>query len=222
LVGIGFLGAASFAAGFDHNHAKPNSVFYGANADTGKAIWASSDEEPDEWTGQFFSANAVKGALPEYFPALSRKFLQGSAQMTTLAAPSIILLADDTGDGVRTLRMRIASPRQAPIISLYVNATTEVLSAVVNGKRIDNQDTPPYVRPETRWGLRYWALPKEGIAVTLQVRSSRPLEISVVDQSYGLPTIPGMSFRPRPDSMMPTPTGFGLSDATLVSKSFAF
>jgi hypothetical protein len=108
------------------------------------------------------------------------------------------------------------------MISLYVNAGTEVLGALINGKRIQNQATLSHGSPEPRWDLRYRALPKEGISLTLQIRSSHPLELRVVEQSYGLPVIPGTSFRPRPDDMMPTPFGFGLSDATLVSKSFAF
>jgi hypothetical protein len=97
-----------------------------------------------------------------------------------------------------------------------------VLGSDVNGKRISSQATPAHGRPENQWSLRYWAPPEEGIALKLRVSSSHPVEIRVVDQSYGLPEIPGAVFRPRPDSMMPTPFGFGLSDATLVSKSFVF
>jgi hypothetical protein len=222
LVAIGLLVAASLVAGFDHNHAKTNGVFYSADADTGRAIWASADEEPDGWTGQFFAANAEKGALPAYSPSLPGEFLKSPAPLAPLPAPRITILADDASGGVRTLRMWITSPRQAPIISIYVDATAGVLGSVVNGKRISNQATPPHGGPENRWSLRYWALPQEGIALTLRVSSSHPVEIRVVDQSYGLPDIPGVVFKPRPDSMMPTPFGFGLSDATLVSKSFAF
>jgi hypothetical protein len=118
--------------------------------------------------------------------------------------------------------MQVTSPRHAPIISVYVNASTRVLRAAVNGKWISIQDIPLQGSSEKRWGLSYWALPEEGIVLTLQVWSSHPVGIRIVDQSYGLPEIPGTVFRPRPDSMMPTPYGFGLSDATLVSKSFAF
>jgi hypothetical protein len=219
---IGFLMVGSLTAGFDNNHRKPNSIFYGLNADTGEAIWASIDEEPDEWTAQFLSANPEKGALTEYFPSIAKEFLGSRAQIAPLAAPSIVLLADEAHNGVRTLRMRITSPRQAPLISVYVNASAEILEAVINGKRFNRHNTLSHIEPENRWRVRYWALPKEGIVLTLQVRSSHPLEIRVVDQSYGPPGILGTSFRPRPEHMMPTPFGFGLSDSTLVSKSFAF
>jgi hypothetical protein len=142
--------------------------------------------------------------------------------MAPFAAPSIVLLADNTRDNVRTLDMQITSPRQAPLISLYVNAGTEVLDVLINGKHVQQHGTQPHESSETRWGLRYWALPPEGLSLTLQVPASHPLELRVVDQTYGLPELPGAPFSPRPDHMMPTPFGFGLSDATLVSKSFAF
>jgi hypothetical protein len=219
---VGFLVMGSLTAGFDNSHRKPNSIFDGLNADTGEAIWASMDEEPDEWTAQFLSAHAEKGVLTEYSPPIAKEFLKSRAQIGPLAAPSIVLLSDDAHNGGRTLRMRITSPRQALLISVYVNASTEVLEAVINGKRFSKHNTLSHNKAENRWGVRYWALPKEGIVLTVRVRSSHPLEIRVVDQSYGLPEIPGTSFRPRPEYMMPTPFGFGLSDSTLVSKSFAF
>lgn len=142
------------------------------------------------------------------------------APVAPLTAPNIKPLDDDVSDGVRTVRMRITSPRQARIMRIYVDSNTEVLAAVVNGKRIANNNTPAHIEPGNRWGLNYFALPKEGIELTLEVKSSQPLKIRAVDQSDGLPEIPGRSFKGRPNDMMPIP--FGVSDSTLVSKSFTF
>ncbi len=222
LISLGFIVAGSLTAGFDANHPKPNSIFYGLNANTGKAIWASADEKPDEWTSQFLSADTEKGTLAEYLPMVSGKFLKSQAPVAPLAAPKIEPLGDDVSDGVRTVRMRISSPRQARIIRVYIDSNTEVLAAVVNGKQIGNNDTPAQIKSGKRWGLNYFALTKEGIELTLAVKSSQPLEIKAVDQSDGLPEIPGRSFNPRPNYMIPIPSGFGVSDSTLVSKSFTF
>lgn len=220
LLSLCFIIAGSLTAGFDANHPKPNSIFYGLNADTGKAIWASADEKPDEWTSQFLSANTEKGTLAEYLPMVPRKFLKSQAPVAPLVAPNIEPLSDDVRNGLRTVRMRITSPRQAPIMRIYVNSNTEILAAVVNRKRIANNNTRAHIEPGNRWELNYYALTKEGIELTLEVKSSQPLEIRVVDQSDGLPEIPGISFKTRPNDMMPIP--FGVSDSTLVSKSFAF
>jgi len=219
---IGFMIAASLTAGFDSHQRKPNSLFYSLNVDTSTAIWASADAEPDAWTAQFLSEDTEQATLPEFFPLSSREFLRSRAPLAPFTAPSLVLLADYTRDNVRTLDMQITSPRQAPVISLYVDARTEVLGAMINGKPIQNQETERHGTSKTHWGLRVWAPPPEGLSVTLQVPASQPIELRVVDQSFGLPEIPGASLSSRPDYMMPTPFGFGLSDAILVSKSFAF
>ena len=220
LVSLGFIVAGSLTADFDANHPQPNSIFYGLNAETGQAIWASADEKPDEWTSQFLSATPEKGILAEYLPMATRKFLKSQAPAAPLAAPKLEPIGEDVSDGVRTVRLRITSPRQARIMRIYVDSNTEVLAAAVNGKRIGNKDIPARIQPENPWGLHYFALPKEGIELTLAVKSSQPLEIRAVEQSDGLPELPGISFRTRPNYMMPNPNGFGVSDSTLVSKSF--
>ncbi|MBW4635040.1 MAG: M28 family metallopeptidase [Iphinoe sp. HA4291-MV1] len=220
LVSLSFIVLASLTSGFDANHPKPNSIFYGLNADTGKAIWASIDEKPDEWTSQFLSANTEKGILAEYLPLVPKKFLNSQAPVATLAAPNIEPLSDQVRHGVRIVRVQITSPRQARIMSIYVDSNTEVLAAVVNGKRIDKNDIPAHIEPGKLWVLNYFAFPKEGIELTLEVKPSQPLKIRTVDQSDGLPGIPGIFFKTRPKDMMPMP--FGVSDSTLVSKSFTF
>jgi hypothetical protein len=219
---LGCLVAAGFTAGFDNNHPKPNSIFYGVTPDTQQAVWASTNEEPDEWTAQFFPAGTRKVALPDYFPFLSTKFLSHQAHVAPIAAPHVELLADHTSEDVRTLHVRITSLRQAPVISIYVDSPLEVLEAMVNGKHINNDANPPRTTSRNRWGLRFWAPPEKGIELTMTIRSFQPLQIRVVDQSYGLPEIPGMPLTLRPAYMMPTPFGFGLSDVTLVSKSYTF
>jgi|SRR5215213_3862040 len=65
-------------------------MFYALNADTGKAVWASSDARPDEWTSQFLSSDAPVAPLEEYLPWLNRAvFIQQPAPAATLAPPEI-------------------------------------------------------------------------------------------------------------------------------------
>ena len=95
--------------------------------------------------------------------------------------------------------------------------------------RIDLGDAPP--RPGAApppdggaWGLEYWALPEEGIELTLEVRAAQPVMIRVVDRTQGLPDTPGQSITPRPDYIMPAPQ-IGIarfSNSTMVSRSFTF
>jgi hypothetical protein len=218
LVSIVLLIAGSFTAGFDRDHPKQNSVIYGLIADTGKALWASTDERPDEWSSQFFADGFVKERLPDFFPLVRTEFIQAPAPVAPLAAPEVNLLDDRTSEGVRTVRMQVRSPRGASAINVYIDEQTEVLSALVDGKQVYEKHGP--VTHTQQWGLRHWTLPAAGIEVTLKIPAADPLRMVVVDQSYGLPTIPSITFRPRPEYMIASPFGFEGSEFTRVSRSF--
>jgi Peptidase family M28 len=215
LISLVFLVAGSFTADFNANNPKPNSIFYALNADTGKAIWASADKHPDEWTSQFLSSKTETGVLTEYLPMVSRKYLYSQASAVTLTVPNIELFNKEVNNGIQTLQMRITSPKKARIARISVDSNTKILSATVNGKQIDKH-------PDKEWGLNYFALPKDGIELTLESLTSPPLKLKVASQIDGLPEIASKYQANRPKYMMPTAFGMGLSDSTLVSKSFTF
>lgn len=214
-IGVAFLLVGSFTSGPARNRAQQNTVFYGFDADASKAVWASSDGAPDAWTQQFFqSANSA--TLPEYFPFSSRVFLQAQAPVAQLNAPLVEVVNDETNSNQRTLRLRVKSPRQAQVITLAINADAQVTSSNVNGKEIKGR-----YGNNTPWMLRYYGLPQEGIEVTLvSSKPGTPIDIRVVDQSYGLPSGGQISVQPRPENMMPAMLPF--TDSTFVTKSYKF
>lgn len=219
---LGFIIAGSATAGFDRNNPKPDNVFYALNGDTGKAVWASFDKQPDEWTAQFFPEGTQKGSISEYAPLEYSGYLKNPAPPATLPAPQIALLGDERNDTVRTLRMRITSPRGAPFFYL-ITEPTEVVGAELNGVRVAPANLPPNDGQKRRWGMYYYAPPAEGIMLTLDVKTSEPLKVRTMDQSYELPEEPMRALRARPDYIMPTPYPYNAySDSTLVSKTFIF
>ncbi len=220
LISAGLLVAGSFNAGFDKAHPKQNSMIYGLVADSNTALWASTDAQPDEWTEQFFTNEVVRERLPDFFPLVRTEFLQSPAPVAPLAAPEVALLDDRSTEMTRTVRMQVRAPRGAPGINIYIGAQTEVLGALIDGKRVYTKTTP--VTHMHQWGLRYWTASSAGIELTLEIPAADPLTLRVVDQTYGLPKIPGMSFRPRPEYMITSPFGFEGSEFTRVSKSFTF
>jgi hypothetical protein len=205
---------------FDDRHPRANNIFYGLDADTGRAFWASTDERPDEWTSQFLPAGSEKAILPVY-PLSFRQFLTGPAPAATLAAPAVTALDDQTSNGVRTLRLRITSQRSAPVVSIYTDQEALIQGASINGQAIDFQAASAGAEGGgDLWGINYYAFPAEGAELILKLRSTQPLHLRVEDRSFGLPEIQGFSYTARPASMMPTPSAY--SDATLVGKSFTF
>jgi len=202
---------------FDKRHPVMNNLFYALNADTGKAVFASSDEKRDEWTTQFLARNFERNRMPDFFPGSGRLYYQSEAPAAQLVGPQAAVTADHTENNVRTLSFRVSSPRRAPVIAIYTAPDTEVLDAAVDGNRAFRETADPSQPgpPMKNWGLQFYALPVEGIEVTLKLHDSKPFKMLVVDRSYGLPEP-----KPRPENMIPAP--YGVSDVTLVSKSFSF
>jgi len=210
-----FFVLAGMGPGFDKDHRQSNHVLYFLDATKQRALWISYDVRPDEWTEQFLGRTPERAPLTEPFPLGRRAYLQAPAPVVSVRPPEARVLEDFTADGVRHLRLHLASPRGAERISVQINA--EVLSAAVDGKRLTPKTTAN--EPLKNWSLFYFALPNEGIELVLQTRSSPPLLVRVVDESYGLPLLDGATFKERPAHMMPAP--FFRSDFSLVSQNFS-
>ncbi|MDX6502482.1 MAG: hypothetical protein QOG23_5746 [Blastocatellia bacterium] len=212
------LVAGNLTGGFSREHPKQDSIFYGLNADTSQAVWASADASPDAWTSQFLTANRRTGALADYFPGSPRSFLQADAPAVALVAPQVVVLSDARNGEIRTLRLRVSSPRRATVMTINVSAEAQVVGGEVGGRPLLMQPMSGG-RADSPWSLQYYALPPEGIELSLQVRSSKPVDVRAVDQSYGLPPLPDTS--PRPEQFIASPFPF-ISDSTFVSKSYKF
>jgi hypothetical protein len=223
-LGAGLVAAGGFGLGADRRHPKQDSLLYGLNANTRTALWASNEATRDEWTSQFLAPEAKDAALPELFNSTTtRAFLKSAAPAVELQAPEVALLEDRaSGEGVRTLRLRVSSPRRANIVSIYVDSKTEVLNARLDGKSLGGTDSsaPAKGARPSQWSVRYFAFPLGGVELTLETKSTQPVEVRAVDQSYGLPALTDQPLKPRPAHIIPSASP--LTDATFVSKSFVF
>jgi hypothetical protein len=198
-------------------HPKPSLLSYALDADTGKALWASSTKRMDSWTAQYLGTSPSRGKLPDFVPDwYPIDFLQQEATAITLASPQAELLEDSTDGATRTLRLHITTPRHAR--TLHAGLTQrEVLSAGVEGHDLGKPSEARWRQPG-HWGFDYAHPPAEGIDLQLRVQGSGPVTIVLVDRSSGLPTIPGGNFPPRPADSMPIHSG----DQTMVRRSFVF
>jgi hypothetical protein len=211
---------AGLTAGFDSRHPKSDNVSYVLNADAGKAVWASTDARPDEWTRQFFAADTERGSLNDYVPTNFGGFLKSPAPALALASPGVEVLSDETRDGVRALRLRLNSSRESVNVTVPAGEGAQVLAATVDGRRVDNADAKVQERAVSAWSLQYFNPPADGVELGFEVKAGTPLKLRVVEQSSGLPEIPGAPVGPRPGWLMPAP--FVNSDTTQVSRAFTF
>jgi hypothetical protein len=219
--GVAVIALSVLTAGFDKRRPRSNHLFYGSDASTGRNVWASFDDRPDAWTGRVIPAGSGRASLNDFFHSTgSVKYLQSDAPSAGLVAPEVAVLEDRTENGMRRLRLRVTSARRAESLYLQLNSEAELYAASVNGKRVD-YPVPLRVGEGKRWAVRYHALPRQGVELSLDVKAPGPLKVSLFDQSYGLPEITGAPLRPRPDDMMPAPNA-AYSDATLVSNVYTF
>jgi hypothetical protein len=227
----GLLCAASLAAGasmsgFDRWDPRTDSIYYGLDADTGKAAWFSLDTQEDDWTAHYLGANPRRTALSQFVPFMSWQYLTHEAPAVNLPPPLIERLDDSRDANSRTLRLHVSSPRQAPRMYIYGDARARVLEASVDGAPIDASQAYAGLKPGQkaytfrmpRWGLCYHNVPPQGIELRLRLDGQAPdYHMEVVDQSYGIAGLPGVA--PRPDTMIPFPI---MMDSVWVRKAYIF
>jgi hypothetical protein len=110
--------------------------------------------------------------------------------------------------------------RQAPLISIYIDSDAECKAAAVNEKPVDLGSMRDDTSHGKRWGLSYYALPLEGIVITVETKAPQPIKITAVDVSYGLPGLQTTALKARHNDTIAAPWPF--SDATMVSRSRTF
>jgi hypothetical protein len=220
LAGLGAIAAGVLTTRYDAERPLPDGVLYALDADTGQALWATADARLDEWTGQFFPNGAQEQTLDAVFPLWPLPFQTTQAPPAALAAPQLTVVEDRVAGEARTLRLRISSPRNAPMTFVYAGPQTQVLRATVDGKEVTNAVSA--TESGTAWAMTYWGLPPEGFELMLDLVPGTPAEIRVVDRTHELPELPGAAIRARPAHLAPVPwIGLqGYSNATYVSKMF--
>ena len=202
----------------DRAHPRENSVFYELQAGSGQSRWLSLDDQADLWSSQFLSAAPRRSANVAYFPRVGKAdYLFATAPRLALPGPRLRVLSDVVAEGKRTLVMRVTSPRRAPVLSMMAESVVGRLAAKVDGVALGSANTHLLDGTSVRWAADYYALPREGIVLTLSYdEPQRALRLRLMDCSYGLPAAFASYYRARPDSMIPGDIG----DATLVATTY--
>ena len=203
LAAVGLVGAGNIISPYNSRYPKASYIVYSLNADSGEASWGS-DRKPDEWTSQFFDQqrSSVRGSWSTKAPAVD------------LPGDKLEVMNDKVTEDVRVLDLRITSARGPRMISMAVDNASDISAAEVQGKRIELGDWSRSGKNE--WELSYAGFPKDGLNLSLTLKSHRPVKIRVASYTDGLPQVPGFTIRPRPDYMIPS----AFSDVTRVAKTF--
>ena len=213
LVGLLLAGLGTVQSAFAAQHPRPTSVAYQLDADTGEAAWISVDRERNAWNSQFFPEGVERRRAE--FPLLGLPALSAPAPRLPLALPQVEVLGDAEDDGVRRLRLRLLSARQAEGMLVVAEARGEIEAASIAGKRLDMAKFDGEQRRQLIF--EYVGFPAQGAELALDVRGAGPIKVTLLDRSSGLPELPGTTIKPRPTDAMPAPD---MPDPTVVRKSF--
>ncbi len=181
---------------FTKERPKLTSLAYAMDADYHKSWWISADKAPDVWNRPFLTDTPEIGPVSDLLPATTRgDYLRAPAQAMPLTPPSVELVSDSTVHDARTVRLKIDSPRGAPIIEMHADHGLEVRRARLNGREL--------LPVAGRWYLDYSIYRGGGIDLELEVPAESPVRLQVTDRSFGLPKELGVP--KRPSNRIPRP-----------------
>ena len=213
VLSLAFLIAGNVVPAHGNSDPRSDTLVYTLDTNSGEALWASSNARTDQWTTQFLSSSPRREVLTDRLPNNKTMFLVNNAPSLGIQNDRLEVLDDTVHDGVRTLRLKLISPRQARIMSVFVDPQTEVLSAMVGGKRLE---TAGASNQGNWWELTYRAVPKEGFDLTLETKQLAQIKVKLTSQSDGLPEIPNATFQARPAHLIPSAN----SDVVVLTQAF--
>jgi hypothetical protein len=171
-----------------------------------------SASTPDNWTSQFQTGQVEASSLRLFNAVDGDAILKAEAPHIQLLTPSIEILEDSTTGGERKLRLHLVSPRQARIIWLQLEKAT-VLAATLEGRKVQVNEVD---KRNKVWGIVYVVLPVGGIELDLTLNASESPQLTVIDQSDGLPSLPGFHVESRPNDRMSLPVIWPFFDSTVL------
>ena len=176
---------------FDADHPVPSQLVYALDTESGSAWWASTEEEPGEYTGRYVTS---RGALPVDFPYLfGNEVVSGPAEPAALPAPTVETVSDTVVGGNRELTVRI-TPQRPGVRLLTLDLTVD--GGTVIGGRIAGREIPERELGEDRFWVTFHAPPPGGLQASFTVTGGGPVRLRAIDGSDGLDGLPG--FQPRP------------------------
>jgi hypothetical protein len=220
LLGVGVT------ARFSPQRPKPNMVAYVQEQDEsywvtlGANIGGNRAALLDEWTGQFFLQGAQETSFSAggaYAPEMLYPSYRSPAPRLELPTMEIQVLSDQTeADGQRNIRLQLHSPMDALLAIVAVQTEAPMVSASLLDKPLNEVVNPQNPLHQIKFALH--TIPGEGLELGLVVQRKGIVTLDIEEHVYSLPEIPGLTIRPRPDWMLPSPTI--LSDATILRHTF--
>ncbi|MCJ7467067.1 MAG: M28 family peptidase [Maribacter sp.] len=220
LLFIGFMIDAHITAGFTKDRAKPTSLLYVMDADTGIPQWATYENVLSDWTANYIGKNKK---TPEKLSknTLSSKYASGFTYVSEAPIKNIPLpLIEKTRDTLigddRMLEICIKPQRPVNRLELFTNAIP-ITKGSINGIALSQ-----YYLQSRKQGklLTHYISNNDDTELALTIPKDSVLELTLYEASNDLLDNPIFAIPPRPENAIPMP--FVLNDAVLVIKTIRF
>ncbi len=192
-IGLALIVAVKLSAGFSPENRRFSSLWYWLDAETGKASWMSLNPALDPFVRQYLSDQPQRGSLPTILGTSRSGFIQPAPALEGAGGTASSFR---TAEGKAKVRF---TWRQAPDRLLIVLRPTGRLSSVSLGGNALPTDALAAGSPTT---LFFHAPGRSELDLELGAEGG-PVELEVVGQRFGLPTLPGQPAPQRPAETMP-------------------
>lgn len=219
LIAVGFLINAHLKSDYSPEHAKPNSLLYVLNEDTQSAIWATYDENLDDWTKNYLGNTPQEADSIDKLPLFSKynssfKY-KAKADLKTLSGPSIQFNKDTIVNARKQYLITITPNRKVNRYDIFANENMDFYNLKANGVSLIGWKEAKYRRNGKKI-LSYYVVNNEPLQLSFTLDASTKLDMELMESSFDLLENEQFSVPKRPSWMIPTP--FVLNDAVVIRK----
>ncbi len=218
LLSFGFFAEAHTTSGYENGKAKPNSLLYILNSDTGKAYWASYDKTTDEWTKGYLgekpknASSLNKNQL--YSKYGSQYTLMADAPKKNIMKPTISFAKDSIAGNKHFLKIVISPNRNVNRYDVFVN-NMSIQNLKANGVKSLDFETKIGGKASNKI-LSYYVVHNEPLIMEFTIPAGEKVDMDLVESSFDLMNNPAFSMAKRRSWMIPTP--FVLNDAVVITQ----
>jgi hypothetical protein len=193
-LGVCFSLYAWAAGGPSPRHPKMSCLIYALDGDTGKAWWLTSnsafEKTPmDDYTRLFFKGNEPMESISEF--SYDTLCMKAEAPVAPIEPPRLELVSQEPRGEGRLLKFMLSSPRQGVRVRMMVKSEAKTLAFTMDGRNIGE-------RKEGEWREDYLSFPLRPVEMSMEMSSSAPVTLVLVDVTYEFPEIPGYAMPERP------------------------
>ena len=218
LAAVVFAASAMVSPPFSPDSPQALNVQLHHDADSGATRWLLRGRPP--YPPGLLAAADFGGRPTVAFPwsPPSARALAAPAPALAAAAPELAVVENRLAGGKRYLRLRLSSPRGAPIGTVYVPESAALESIEIDGRPVPLGERPRRGSPGSAGGgwqrFTNFTLPSAGSELRVVLGAVQPGDWYVLDRSHGLPPAGRALAAARPKDVVPAHDG----DGTLVSR----